>query len=467
MKIMLIDPPDTGAAFGEISKKMRPFTPSLGIAYIAAVLEKNNIQFKLLDTKGYGMSLEEIKTEVRKYNPNIVGISCMTVSFGMSLEIARMIKSISNETTIVLGGPHVTPTAEDILIKHACIDITVIGEGEQTMLELAKGKSLDTIKGIAFRKDGKVQINEARPLIEDLDTLPYPARHLFNFENYSQPLYELYGAPIATVLAGRGCPFDCSFCSSKVTFTRKTRNRSIENIMAEIDHLIDTYNTKCIYFVDETLTVNKERIFKLCNEMKKRNIPWIANSRVETLSRETLVMLKESNCKLLQFGIESGDPDVQMQLKKVNNLEKARQVFKWTHELKIDTAAYFIYGAPKETKETVKNTIEFVKQINPTYAHFFVLSPYPGTEIYEYMNNNGMMNVDDWSKVTSPKYDNFIINHPNFSNEELKAIQKNSYRQFYFNINRIFLLIGQLTNWQKIKRIFKLASMTLTFTKKN
>ena len=467
MKVLLIDPPDTFSVYGRIGKRMPPFAPSLGLAYIAATLERNSISIKLLDARGNNSTIENILEEVKKYDPHIVGITCMTPSFAISVEIAKTIKSNYNDTCIIMGGPHVTPTAKDILEKQPFVDIAVIGEGENTMLDIAKGMNLAEISGIAYRSNGDVVINNKRPLTRNLDTIPFPARHLYNLNSYHQPIHESYGTPLTTVMTSRGCPYDCSFCSSKITFGRSIRYRSVGSVMEEIDHLIQKYRIKGIKFADDTFTLNEKRLEHLCCEIRKRKIYWIGNSRVETLNKDILALMKYSGCKLLQFGVESGDPTIQRELKKTDNLEQTQRVFAWAHELKLDTAATFIFGAPSETWETVNKTITFAIQIKPTYANFFILSPYPGTEIYEYMKAHGMMRIKDWTEVKSPKYQDFIINHPRFTHQELSEIQKYAYKKFYSNKQYIFSLLTKIDSWKKLRNYVNLALTALNFIKKN
>lgn len=466
MKILLISPPAANLVYGKIDRWISPGSPMLGIAYIAAVLEENNISVKLLDAWGPNLGLEDIMNQVKKYRPDIVGISCMTPTFGISVEITKLIKLLSDNILVIMGGPHVTAIPLETLEKFPWIDIVVIGEGEDTILEIAQGNDLENIKGIAFRKDDKVVINEIRPLIKDIDSIPFPARHFYNLSNYHQPLYEVYGKPCTTIITSRGCPYKCSFCSSHTIFKRKTRFRSIKNVMREIDFLTEKYKIKTIKFSDDTLTLKHDRFEELCYELKKRQINWIANARVDTLSKDILTIMKDSGCKLIQYGVESGNPAILKQYKKNTSIEQIRKVFEWSNELGIDTGATFIFGAPLETRETALETIGLVKEICPTYANFFILSPYPGTEIYDYMNSNGMMKIKDWTEVRSPKYENYIINHPNFSHLELKKIQSMAYRRFYLNLKYIFTLIRKINSWHRLKIYFHFASIVNIFTRK-
>ena len=467
MRVLLISPPDKNFVYGEkIGKKLAPSAPALGIAYIAAVLEQNNISVNLLDARGEFLGINEIITEVKEYLPEIVGITCTTPMFGISVEIAKAIKAFSSDILVVMGGPHIAPTPVETIEKYPDIDVTVFGEGEYSMLELAQGKNLEDIKGIAYRKNGQVVVNAPREPIENLDSIPFPSRHFYNLNNYHQPMHEVYGRPLTTMLTSRGCPFNCSFCSSKVTFGRRVRFRSAENVLAEIDFLIADYGLQVIKFADDTFTLNLTRLEKICKGLKERGLPWIANARANTMTKEVLFMLKDSYCKLLLVGVESGDAENLKWLKKNVTLEQMREAFKWTNKLKIDTIATFIFGTHLETKETAQKTIDFAKEIKPTYANFFVLSPYPGTEACEVMKQGGMMAINDWTEVKSPKYQDYIINHPRFTKQDFRAIQKRAYREFYYNWPYIWFTLKRLTSFRKIKMYFELAGLTSRFIKK-
>ncbi len=466
MKVLLISPPDGSLVYGKIGKRMPPSAPSLGLAYIAAVLEENDIAVKLLDARGEHLELEEIKNEIREYGPQVVGITCITPTFGISIEIAKAVKEISRDILLVMGGPHVSATAGEILEKYSVVDIAAVGEGEYTMLEIAEQKELDTIDGIVFRKDGEIRWTKKRRLIKELDSIPFPSRHFYDLDNYHQPLHEVYGEPLTTILSSRGCPFDCTFCSSQITFGRGTRFRSAENVLEEMDMLIEKYNIKGVKFADDTFSLNRERLETLCKGIKKRGIYWIGNARVDTLDKELLTLMKDSNCKMLLFGIETGDLDILKEYKKGTSLEQAREVMKWANQLKLDTAATFIFGAPLETKETIERTIEYAKELSPTYANFFILSPYPGTEIHERMEREGMMNLSDWTEVKSPKYENYIITHPNLTKEELKKAQNDAYKRFYLNLRHIWLLMTGINSLQKLKMYARLAKTFFSFVRK-
>jgi radical SAM superfamily enzyme YgiQ (UPF0313 family) len=235
--------------------------------------------------------------------------------------------------------------------------------------------------------------------------------------------------------------------------------------MEEIDLLMREYGIKGIKFADDTFTLRPTRLGELCRDLKRRSLFWIGNARADTLDREMLIMIRDSGCALLQIGVESGVPEILEQLQKGITVEQVRRVFKWTNEVGIDTLATFIFGAPAETRDTVEQTIQFAKEIRPTYANFFIMSPYPDSDIYRYMASRDMIAIDDWAKVKSPKYENYIINHPNFSSKQLKQIQSRAYREFYFNPDYIFSSLFKLNSWSKLKGVVKLALTILDFTR--
>ncbi len=236
MKVLLIDPFEHQAVYGRV--RYPPGAPSLGLAYIASYLRQNNVDVYILDARGKGLSIKEISAFVRDFKSSIIGLTSTTPVFGNAIQIAKQVKSVRPDAKLIMGGPHITGQGAQILEKWGnIIDALVIGEGEQTCLEIAQGKDLQSIRGVAYRNDGVPTTNPPRPLINDLDSIPLPARDFFDLNDYSHPLNEIYGKPLSTIISGRGCPFRCSFCSSQATFGRNVRYRSVGNVMEEIDFL--------------------------------------------------------------------------------------------------------------------------------------------------------------------------------------------------------------------------------------
>lgn len=280
----------------------------MGLGYIAAVLEEDH-EVKVVDVCAEKLDDNSFKGIISNINPEIVGITSDTNSFQRAIEIAEMIKQIDKETIIVIGGAH-SNALPNYPLKYDCFDIVAHGEGERMAVELwdriAKGKSYEDVKGIAFRKNDKIVINPRQELIENLDELPFPARHLFPMDKYPGE-FGLHASPIYPIGTSRGCPFSCAFCSNNMIFGRKYRSRSPRNIINEIELLINEYGAKGIYFREDIFTLNKKRVIEICNEINERRLDfkWVCESRVNTINEEMLRSMKNAGCELIWFGVES------------------------------------------------------------------------------------------------------------------------------------------------------------------
>jgi len=456
MKITLVSPPSLNSVYGRIQKYIPPTAPSLGLLYIAAVLEKNNIPVNILDGYANNYSIEECIVELKRHKPDLIGITTITPMFGTVVQLAREIKKHLAGAIVVAGGPHVTAIPEATLKNFECFDIIVVGEGEYTFLDVAQGKTLEDIKGIVYRKNGSIHTNPPRNMIENLDELPFPARHLIDLSKYSHALFECYGKPMTTTITSRGCPYQCTFCASQLTFGRKVRYRSPENVMEEVDLLINKYGIKSIELRDDTFTGNPYHATKLAKEMKKRRIPWVANANVNNITDNLTKELKEGGCVLLMVGVESGDDDILKELKKGITVKKITTAFEIMHKYSMETLAFFIFGSPSETKETARKTINLAKRINPTFVEFFILNPFPGSEAYHLAVEKGLIKDINWAEVASPQFFKPIINHPNFRSEELQKLLNNAYREFYFRFSYIVSTVLRMNSWLKVKYYFNL-----------
>ena len=422
MKVLLINPPDTASKY----KFIGLVAPPLGIAYIAAVLEENGINVKIIDGSALEMTWEELEKEILKYSPDIIAITSVTPAIDQALRTAKIAKKVCPESKIVLGGYHPTFTYNELL-KNDFVDIVVIGEGEYTMLELAEAieddRDLREVKGIAT-KDFKTP---PRPVIANLDEIPFPARHLLPMDKYKILNQKL---PAGTLISGRGCPFKCSFCASSALHGQKLRLRSAKNIVDEMEHLINDHDAEMIAFMDDTFTVNRKRVEEICTDMKKRNLDvyWGCTARVDTLSRNILEKMKDAGCITLFVGVESADQQLLDDLNKQTTIERIKKTFELTRELNVRTIASAVLGMPGDSKQSIRNTINFVKSLNPSYAVFSLATPYPGTQFYLKAKEENLIKITDWSKYSlmTP-----VLETMDCSLNELKKLQKKAFREFY------------------------------------
>jgi radical SAM superfamily enzyme YgiQ (UPF0313 family) len=459
-RVCLINTPELLSVYGKVQKFIPPTAPPLGLLYIAAVLERESFPVRIIDSYAEHYDVSTTVKEALKFNPDIVGITAVTPTFGNAIMIAKALKKANPDVTIAMGGPHITPTGALILQNHKCVDICVKHEGEYAFLELTQKKPLKDILGIFYRNDaGTVITNPDRPLLENLDELPFPARHLIDLSKYHHVLYSSYGEPLTEMTTSRGCPYKCSFCASKITNGSRVRFRSVENVIEEVDELINNYGIKVIEFRDDTLTLNPPRFKRLCEELKKRDVDFIGNAKVNMVARfpEMAQQAKDAGCKLFLFGCESGDQKILDSFLKSQTVEDIKQAFKIVNHVGLDTLACFILGSPLETRETARKTIDLSKEISPTFVEYFLLNPHPGTESEEEAKRVGMMTNVNWEEVSAPQWFNPTIHHPIFSEEELKSMLSSAYREFYFRPGYFMKLLLKMNSFKKIQRYTNLA----------
>ncbi|MFH1094573.1 MAG: radical SAM protein [Candidatus Omnitrophota bacterium] len=404
-KVMLIFPP---VVFSAESPKQ--IMPPLGIGYLGAYL-RNDYEVRLLDAalegyeferpaadgfKCYGLTADQIKKRVEEFAPDVVGISCLYSSqFETVSEICKSIKSLSADIITVSGGTHPTFLTEICLNSCPWLDLIVLGEGEETFRRLLdsfnQGSSYYDIEGIAFKENGLVRVNPKKNFIENIDTIPYPARDLLNLEKY----YEIdlpmglisRKSPAMNMITSRGCPYKCSFCSSSVYWGRNYRMRSAENVLEEMAQL-KMMGIRELKFVDDNLTLDKQRAKKIFQGMidRKFNFTWNTPNGVaaQTLDEELIELMKKSGCYEITLAIESGDKrTLQDIIKKPIDLDKTMQTAKMIADHGIDTYGFFIIGFPQETKQGIYNTLKFMEKIKLDRVSLFLANPLPGTEIYE------------------------------------------------------------------------------------
>jgi anaerobic magnesium-protoporphyrin IX monomethyl ester cyclase len=384
MRTLLINPP---YPLSEV-----PIIP-MGIAYIASVLEQNGYEVQVLDLLVSRESKDKIKRKLEEFQPDFVGTTCVTANYHIASDILRYCKQVNPDIITIIGGPHVSFTAVDTLNEAPWIDIVAIGESELSMLDLVAGKRHTDIPGIAFKVNGAVKQTAQRPLIQNLDELPLPARHLFPLSRYRA----LDAA--CSLMAGRGCPFSCIFCVGSKMGGRRMRYRDPKLVVDEIEHCL-SYGFTEIHLENDLLTLNRKHLYALCDEIISRGLKftWSAFARVDTVNPEMLRKMKEAGCTALLYGVESGVQDILDRIKKKITLEQAREAIKMTKEVGINVQATFILGLPGETRETLSRTLQFAQELGVFYG-LHVLAPFPGTEVREKAEDYGLEIItSDWSK---------------------------------------------------------------------
>jgi len=419
----------------EVVQRLGISTPPLGLGYIASVLRENGFSVKIIDNMVERLSPEELMKRIE--GSSILGISVTTPAFKKALYYAKEIKKRFQDIIIIFGGPHASFTPHEIL-RNDCVDAVCIGEGEETMLEVAEkveiGESLENVRGVVYREDGRIVENERREFIENLDFLPFPAFDLMPLEKYS-----LFGERLGhfPMITSRGCPFGCRYCVSSALFGRRFRARSAENVVDEMEWLVNEFQADRIAFSDDTFTLDKRRVERICEEILRRglDVEWTCTSRIDTVSDELLRKMKKAGCTHIYYGVESASERVLEYYGKGIKLEDVKRVVEMTKEEGLSVTCSFIIGAPFETKEEMMKTLRFSIELNPDYAQFSLLTPYPGTEIYEELKEKGLLLSEDYDEFTAV---NPVLKNENLSSEELSSMLKECYLKFYLRPKLLF-----------------------------
>ena len=465
MKILLINPSLIRANIGhyqEAAEKQRGIYPSLGLGYIAAVLEKENHEVKIIDCDAEKIGLSTIIDKFKEYQPNLVGIYVMTWTYREAAEITKNLKLINPKTIVVAGGPGIT-CLPDIALKYADFDFGIIGEGELTIVELINAilrneKDFSKIQGLTFKKGGKVLINEIRPLIDDLNSIPFPARHLMPIKNY----YDVFTKRkyFTTIIATRGCPFNCTFCDRKNRMGRNWRMRSPKNIIDEIKEINSKYGIKEFMFFDDNLIADKDWTYKFCDEISKENLKifWECRARADMLLDEIFVKkIKQAGCYRIRIGFEAGDNEILKIVKKSITVEQSLQCAKICKKAGIEIFGYFMMGSPYETEKTVQKTLNLALEIDPSFALFSKTILIPGSEMFEWAVEKKYIAADYWEKFMLGKEKNGApsLNMPRLPENTIDKYIKLANKKFYLRpkyILRKILAIRSLYQfWRQIK----------------
>ncbi len=452
--------------------------PVLGLAYLAAYLESQGIEVKIIDIAAegadtilkigkktrHGLKDEEIIKRIRNYDPLIVGITCQSTLHAKDAhETARLAKIAKREALLVMGGAHPSAAPAEVL-KDRGVDLVVRGEGEVTLYEVvchySQKKSFEKILGISFRRGGKIINNPPRPLIRNLDGLPFPARHLLPMKIYFRQIaggnnYSMR-LPVATIISSRGCPGRCVYCAVRTVWGRGWRGRTPGNVVNEIEELIRDWGVKEIHFIDDNLSVDKKRLRGICEEIIKRklDIKWTTPNGIAIwlLDKKLLLKMKESGCYRLTFGLESGNKEMLHDfIGKSYDLEKAREMIKYAGKIGLWTIGTFIIGFPYETREQIKQTIDYAISTELDFAAFYLANPFPGTAMYEIYKKENLLPATGVYEVVRGCRSKWL------SHQELVALQGKAFSDFLKSrLNRPWRYIFRLRNWEDVGYAIKI-----------
>lgn len=407
---------------------------------------------------------ERFEAKIREIQPDLVGITSTTPAFGNVIKITEIIKRISPETFIVMGGPNASVIPELALEVAPSIDVVCVGEGEETILELAefiqdRTNPLKSIKGIAYREDGRIVSTALRPRIENLDDLPFPARHLLGPLNRYYFVGHCYQRlPVTSMITSRGCSHHCDFCTQGV-FGYRYRAQRPERVVSEMEHLVKDYKIKSIMTVDDTFTADRDRLIGICDLIlrKKLKVAWLCYAGIQEMDKEMLVMMKKAGCFQLYYGIESGSQRILDRMNKEITLEQIRRVVKETRDAGLEVRGQFMFGYPSETREDIEDTIALSCELNIDYAEFGVTVPLPGTKLYEWAKSRGSFALQKRSDFQKFQEGTSLFLRPivglgEVNEDELADLMKKAYRGFYLRPGYILKRLVKLRTPNDVKK---------------
>ncbi len=441
----------------------------LGLAYIAAVLRKNGHTVKIIERKSFYKAdywddsiMQEInrftKKAINDFSPDLVGVTASTPLIMDAFRTIRLVKEIGPNIVTLLGGCHVTAYPELTLKQCPELDIVCRGEGEITALEIANGIQLERIDGITYRQAGEIVSNPKRKFIQDLDTLPLPARDLFDtkfyFSNNHVIMKGIY-LKSAAIYTSRGCPFKCSFCQSPQLACACEGNyfraNSPEYIINEIQHLYDTYNVRGIMICDDMFSLDKNRAIAICNKLIEsglsKKIKYIVQTRIDSIDDNLLKVLKDSGCFQLILGCESGSDDTLKRMRKKITAEQNLNAIRMARKYKLNTYVNILIGTIGETEVDFLKTIEFLKKARPNNIGIAKFFPLPGTIDYDYLTKNNIFKAEfeDWDKIC----EDYVVSDFTFADispQRFKALTNKLNREIGIYTNYLFEIKNNMRN---------------------
>jgi len=458
MRVTLVHPPQLNMVTNNIPSVVdeeRGYNPPLGLLYVAAHARENTPHdISVVDAVVEELDYPALKARIKAEAPDVVGVTATTFTLIDALEVVRVVKEISPDILVVMGGPHPYIYPEET-INLPGVDFLVIGEGEAAFSGLLNHmrdrKALRGVRGLVYREGGEVVNTGLPPLVDDLDSLPFPARDLTPHERY----YSLIARtqPVTTMITSRGCPYRCLFCD-RPHLGKRFRPRSAKNVVDEMESCVRMGIREFLIY-DDTFTVNKQRVFDVCREIRGRglNIGWDVRARVDTVTPDMLKAMKDAGCDRIHYGVEAGSPEVIKTLRKGITIEQVRRVFRETKEAGISILAYFMIGSPGETREQVAESLRLARELNPDYLHLSITTPFPETDLYRMGLERGVLKSDYWREFAKAPVKGFVpaVWEEMMSRDELIGTLNRGYKEFYLRPGYILRRLARIRSLKDLK----------------
>ncbi len=435
--------------------------PPMGLCYLASSLEHAGHEVKIIDGEAQRLRITDIISMAKEYKPDLFGLTATSIEIGKIISLASELKGYFPQTPIVLGGTHINIFENKVLEESSVFDFGCIGDGEDFIVELIdalgdpqNSQKFDSVKGLIFRKEGKVIQNPYRLVESNLDRYHFPARHLLNNNLYARVVPKKGYVTTASFMSSRGCPYSCIYCAVKSIHGQNVRLRSAENVVEGLEHIVNKIGIDHIAFNDDCLTLNRDRIYKICSGIRKAKLKftWEGLSRADLVDKELLIEMKQSGLVRISYGIESGNSKILKFLCKNETLEQISRAFKISQDVGIATRGSVLIGVPYETQETVRDTFSFVQNLQGLDEVIInILQPYPGTHVREMILRgeggsrlaDGKMGFDGLKRFGSASV---FVN--DLTPAKLVSLQNEGFLKFYvrpFNLLRRIYLYGIMT----------------------
>lgn len=464
MKIFLVNPPLTRQEAAGKMKVIVNLLPPLGIGYIAALLEREGFVVKIVDCPPLSLTHDDLCKDLAIEKPDIIGFTATTISIDSAIKAARNARAVLPHSLIMIGGPHVTALPEETM-RNGPFDVVVLGEGEYSFLEIAQrvrnaSSDFSGISGLMYRKNGELISTGRRAYIDNLDSLPFPAFHLFPPLSIYHPMPgNVRKMPYAQIMTSRGCPYQCTFCDRKV-FGQLFRARSPKNVVDEIEMLMKRFGVKEVKFNDDTFNVDPKRVIDICEEILKRNmkIPWTCRVHVKNLSFDLLKIMKRAGCWQIGFGIENADTAILKRIKKYITLEECKDAVLRAKACGMNVKVSFMFGLPGETEKTIQKTIDFAKTLPADIVNFHIFIPFPGTELFNKISSEGLLlheNYQHYCQLNLPKYMHLPFVSKGLGENQIRKSSSRAHRSFYLRPSYILSQLCQIRNFSDVYRYWQ------------
>lgn len=406
---------------------VRVVFPPIELGVLAAIARNTGAEVILKDYPTVGATRQDYIDDIRAFKPDFILLNTTVHTMDEDLEAFSIAREFFPDVRTVIKGEAVAVQAERILAAHHQLDVVLDGEPEIPVREMIEGKSLADIGNIAWR-NGEIPVrNPQLPFIESLDSLPLPARDLFENSLYRSPEN---GRPITAIYAQRGCPSKCIFCPAGTLYDFKVRERSVENVVDEIQECVEKYGIRDFLFHGDTFTLHKKWVINLCKEILNRglDVHWGCNSRVDTIDDERAEWMRKAGCWVVAFGFEHGSQEILDKMKKGARVDKAYEAVRVCRRNGLQVHGFFVIGMPWETRETLEETYNFVKSLDTDYFDFNIAYPLPGTEYYDIVVRDNLFEVPD---PLSGSYAQAAVRTYELSSEELTAWRRKALFRMY------------------------------------